>query len=136
MNVIRVRAIPEFNGEDVVLLAMDGAGIDTFLAALTQAGRQGWSRLQCRGRVHSFVIEAGAADIELDDGRVVWRLDRTRAVEIIEKFKVLSSSGHPCHQYVDDMVSPTPTLMLSRDEYISPSWLTAGKEQIFGDESG
>jgi hypothetical protein len=98
MNVIRVRAVPEFNGEDVVLLAMDGAGVDTFLAALTQAGRRGWSRLQCRGRVHSFVIEAGAADIELDDGRVVWRLDRTRAVEIIEKLKVLSSTGHPCHQ--------------------------------------
>jgi hypothetical protein len=59
---------------------------------------------------HDFVIEASAADIELDDDRVVSRLDHTRAVEVIEKLKVLSSSGHPCHHYVDDMFSPAPTL--------------------------
>lgn len=134
MNVIRVKRVSEFKGEDVVLLAMDHAGLDTFLAALTQAEQQGSSQLQRRGRVHDFVIEAGAADIELDDDRVVWRLDHTRAVEIIEKLKVLSSSGQPGHHYVDDMFSPAPTLVLSRDEYISPSWLTAGKEPTFGDE--
>ena len=134
MNAIRVKRVSEFKGEDVVLLAMDHAGLDTFLAALTQAEQQGSSQLQHRGRVHDFVIEAGTADIELDDDRVVWRLDHTRAVEIIEKLKVLSSSGHPGHHYVDDMFSPAPTLVLSRDEYISPSWLTAGKEPIFGDE--
>jgi hypothetical protein len=135
MNVIRVRRVREFKGEDVVLLAVDGAGLDAFLAALTQAEQQGSSRLDRRGRIHDFVIEAGAADIELDDDRVVWRLDHTRAVEIIEKLKVLSSSGHPGHHCVDDMFSPAPTLVLSRDQYISPSWLTAGKEPIFGDES-
>ena len=135
MNAIRIKRVSEFKGEDVVLLAMDRAGLDTFLAALTQAEQQGSSQLQRRGRVHDFVIEAGAADIELDDDRVVWRLDHTRAVEIIEKLKVLSSSGHPGHHYVDDMFSPAPTLVLSRDQYISPSWLTAGKEPIFGDES-
>ncbi len=131
----RIKRVSEFKGEDVVLLAMDRAGLDSFLAALTQAEQQGSSRLQRRGRVHDFVIEAGAADIELDDDRVVWRLDHTRAVEIIEKLKVLNSSGHPGHHYVDDMFSPAPTLVLSRDQYISPSWLTAGKEPIFGDES-
>jgi hypothetical protein len=136
MNAIRVKHIREFKGDDVVLLAMDHAGLDTFLAALTQAEQQGSSQLQRRGRVHDFVIEAGAADIELDDDRVVWRLDHTRAVEIIEKLKVLrSSSGHPGHHYVDDMFRPAPTLVLSRDQYISPSWLTAGKEPIFGDDS-
>lgn len=135
MNAIRIKRVSEFKGEDVVLLAMDRAGLDTFLAALTQAEQQGSSHLQRRGRVHDFVIEAGAADIELDDDRVVWGLDHTRAVEIIEKLKVLSSSGHPGHHYVDDMFSPAPTLVLSRDQYISPGWLTAGKEPIFGDES-
>ncbi|MFZ0906089.1 MAG: hypothetical protein WAN71_19920 [Mycobacterium sp.] len=135
MNAIRVKRVSEFNGDDVVLLAMDHAGLGTFLAALTQAEQQGSSQLQCRGRIHDFVIESGAADIELDDDRAVWRLDHTKAVEIIEKLKVLSSSGHPCHHYVDDMLSPAPTLVLSRDEYISPSWLTAGKEPIFGDDS-
>jgi len=135
MNAIRVKRVSEFKGEDVVLLAMDRAGLDTFLAALTQAEQQGSSQLQRRGRVHDFVIAAGAADIELDDDSVVWRLDHTRAVEIIEKLKVMSSSGHPGHHYVDDMFSPAPTLVLSRDQYISPSWLTAGREPIFGDES-
>jgi hypothetical protein len=135
MNAIRVKHGTAFKGDDVVLLATDHAGLDTFLAALTEAEQQGSSQLQRRGRVHDFVIEAGAADIELDDDRVVWRLDHTRAVEIIEKLKVLSSSGHPGHHYVDDMFSPAPTLVLSRDEYISPSWLTAGKEPIFGDDS-
>jgi hypothetical protein len=135
MNVIRVRRVREFKGEDAVLLAVDGAGLDTFLAALTQAEQQGSSRLQHRGRVHDFVIEAAAADIELEDDRVVWRLNHAKAVEIIEKLKVLRSSGNPCHHYVDDICCPAPTLVLSRDQYISPSWLTAGKEPIFGDES-
>src|SRR6202022_3657437 len=135
MNAIRVKRVSEFKGEDVVLLAMDRAGLDTFLAALTQAEQQGSSQLQRRGRVHDFVIAAGAADIELDDDSVVWRLDHTKAGEIIEKLKGMSSRGHPGHHYVDDMFSPAPTLVLSRDQYISPSWLTAGREPIFGDES-
>jgi hypothetical protein len=132
MNVIGVRRVREFQGADVVLLAGDVAGLDTFLAALTEAQRHGLSRLQRRGRVHDFVIEASAANIELDDDRVVWRLGHTKAAEIIAKLQVLSSSGRPGHHYVDDMFSPAPILVLSCDEYISPSWLTAGKEPIFG----
>ncbi|ORA35422.1 hypothetical protein BST20_17650 [Mycobacterium branderi] len=134
MNAIRIKHVPDFKGEDVVLLAVDDAGLDTFLAALIQAQQHGSSRLQRRGRVHEFVIEAGAADIELSDDRVRWRLDHTKAAEIIEKLKVSSNSEHPGHHYVDDMLSPAPTLVLSHNQYISPSWLTAGKEPIFGDE--
>ena len=134
MNVIGVKHVPEFKGEDVVLLATDSAWLDIFLAALTEAQQQGSSRLQRRGRIHDFVIEAGGADVELHHDRVVWRLDQTKAGEIIEKLKVLGSSGHPCHHYVDHMFSPAPTLVLSRDEYRSPSWLTAGKEPIFTDD--
>jgi hypothetical protein len=100
-----------------------------------QAEQQGSSAAAAPRRLHDFVIEAGAADIELGDHRVVWRLNHTKAVEIIQKLKVLSSSGHPGHHYLDDMFSPAPTLVLSRDQYISPNWLTAGKEPIFGDES-
>lgn len=134
MNVIRVKTVREFKGEDVVLLAADSAGLEAFLAALTEAQQHGSSRLQRSRRIHEFVIQAGAADIELDDDRVVWRMDDTKADEIIEKVKVLSSSGRPCHHYVDDMLSPTPTLVLSLDEYLSPSWLTAGKKPIFEDD--
>ncbi len=134
MNVIRVKHVPEFNDADVVLLAVDGAGLSTLLATMIEAQRHGSSRLQRRGRVHDFVIESGAADIELSDDQVVWRLDHVKAAEIIEKLQALGSSGRSGHHYVDDMSSPAATLVLSRDEYLTPSWLTTGKEPIFGDE--
>jgi hypothetical protein len=133
MNAIRVKHVRNFKFEDVVLLAMDGDGLQTFLAAVTQAQRQGSGRLQRRKRVHDFVIEAGAADIDLADERVVWRLDREIAGEIIEALTGLGRSDRPCHQYVD-MAGPAPTLVLSKDEYIEASWLTAGKEPIFDDD--
>lgn len=84
MNAIRVKHVRDFKGEDVVLLAMDGAGLATFLAALRRATRHGSGRLQHRGRVHDFVLEAGAADVALTDDRMVWQLDRAMVVEIIE----------------------------------------------------
>jgi hypothetical protein len=45
----------------------------------------------------------------------------------------MSGSERPGHHYVDDMLSPAPTLVLSRNQYLAPSWLTAGKEPIFDD---
>ena len=60
-----------------------------------------------------------------------------KASEILEKVEALgstSSSGESGHHYVDDMLSPAPALVLSLNEYLSPSWLTAGKEPIFGDD--
>jgi hypothetical protein len=134
LTVIRVKSVRQFNGEDVVLVAADRAGLDTFTAALIEAQQHGSSLLQHRRRLHEFVIEPGAADIELNDDRVAWRLDPAKAREIIEKAKGLSGSGRPCHHYVDDMSGPEPALVLSLDEYLSPSWLTAGKEPIFPDD--
>jgi len=133
MNEIRVKHVPDFKNEDVVLLAMDGAGLETFLAALTLAERHGSAQLQHRTRLHDFVTEAGAAGIELADDRVVWRLDHGVAVEIITELTGMARSNHPCHQYID-IVSPAPTLVLSRDEYLASSWLTAGREPVFGDQ--
>lgn len=46
MNVIRAELAPEFRGEDVVLLAMDSAGVSTLLTVLTQAVEHGASRLE------------------------------------------------------------------------------------------
>ncbi|OBH03274.1 hypothetical protein [Mycobacterium sp. E1747] len=136
MAVIRVKSVPEFRGEDVVLLAADRAGLDAFSAALTLAQQRGSSQLQHGRRVHEFVIEATAANIELSDDRVTWRLDDAKAGEIIEKAQVLAGNGgRPGHHYVDDMSGPAPTLVLSLNEYLSPSWLTAGKEPIFDDDA-
>jgi hypothetical protein len=66
---------------------------------------------------HQFLIEAGAADIELGANRVVWRLDRAKAAEIIEDLTAMSNDDRPGHNYVD-ISSPTRTLVLSRDEYL------------------
>lgn len=117
MNIIRVELAPEFRGEDVVLLAMDGAGVTTFITALRDAEQRGASQLDQDGVTHQFVIQAGAADIELGEDRVVWRLDHGKAVEIIEDLTAMSNDNCPGHNYVD-ISSPTTTLVLSRDEYV------------------
>jgi hypothetical protein len=118
MNIIRVELAPEFRGEDVVLLAMDGAGVTTFVTALTDAEQRGSSQLEHDGVTHQFVIQAGAADIELGANRVVWRLDHAKAAEIVEDLTVMSNNDRPGHNYVD-ISTPTNTLVLSRDEYVS-----------------
>ena len=49
MNIIRVELAPEFRGEDVVLLAMDGAGVATFPCAKMTPGSEGhlsWSTME------------------------------------------------------------------------------------------
>jgi hypothetical protein len=117
MNIIRVELAPEFRGEDVVLLAMDGAGVTTFVTALRDAEQRGSSQLEHDGLTHQFVIQACAADIELGANRVVWRLDNAKAVEIVEDLTVMSNNDRPGHNYVD-ISTPTNTLVLSRDEYV------------------
>ena len=108
--MIRIELAPEFRGEDVVVLAMDGAGVTTFLTALRDAVHRGSSsQLEHDGVTHQFVMQTGAADIELGQNRVVWRLDHAKAVEIVE--------DRPGHNYVD-ISTPTNTLILSRDEYV------------------
>jgi hypothetical protein len=117
MTIIRVELAPEFRGEDVVLLAMDGAGVTTFISALRDAGQRGSAELEHGGLTHEFVIQAGAADIELGEDRVVWRLDHAKAVEIVEDLTAMSRNDVPGHDYVD-IATPTETLVLSRDEYV------------------
>ena len=118
MNIIRAELAPEFRGEDVVLLAMDGAGVTTFLTALSDAERRETSQLEHDGVTHEFVMQAGAADVELGENRVVWRLDHAKAAEMIEALTVMRDSDGPGHNYID-ISAPTNTLVLSRDEYVS-----------------
>jgi hypothetical protein len=118
MNIIRVELLPDFMwGDDVVLLAMDGVGVATFTDALNDAVRLGSSQLEHDGVTHEFVLQAGAADVELGENRVVWRLDHAKAVEIVEDLTVMRDSDGPGHNYVDTS-APTNTLVLSRDEYV------------------
>jgi hypothetical protein len=118
MNVIRVELAREFMlGDDVVLLAMDTAGLDTFTTAINHAEEHGACRLDHGGLIHDFRLQDGVADIELHDDRVLWRLDRAKAVEIMQDLTVLRDSGRPGHHYVD-IAEPMQTLVLSRDEHV------------------
>ena len=101
----------------MVLLAMDGAGLNTFITALGDAEQRGSSQLEHDGVTHQFVMQVGAADIELGENRVVWRLDHAKAVEIVEDLAVMRNNDRPGHNYVD-ISTPTNTLVLSRDEYV------------------
>jgi hypothetical protein len=101
----------------VVLLAMDGAGVTTFVTALRDAEQRGSSQLDHDGVTHQFVIQDGAADIELDEYHVVWRFDHAKAVEVVDDLTAMGSDDGPSHEYVD-IFSPTRTLVLSRDEYV------------------
>ncbi|NLP98468.1 hypothetical protein HGO75_22095, partial [Mycobacterium tuberculosis] len=57
------------------------------------------------------------ADMELGSQTVVWRFDDTKLVEILDKLSPLIDGEGPGHQYIDDLNSPAPTLMISVDEY-------------------
>lgn len=79
MSFIGVRYTAEFHlGDDVVVLAMDSAGIPLFRTALTDALRRGSAELRHDGITHEFQLRAGAADIELSTDHVRWLPDRAQ----------------------------------------------------------
>lgn len=117
MSVIHAELVEKmYMGDDAVLLAMDTAGVDTVLAALTQAAQQGSAGLNHGATIHQFRIEPGAADIEFRVGTVVWRLDAAVAGEIIELLTEMHDHPGSGHHYVD-ISKPADMLVLSRNEY-------------------
>jgi hypothetical protein len=117
MSVIRVIFADNFGGEDVVLAAMDGPGVIAFYTALRDAEQVGSSQVSSREVTHDIVIQDGAADINIGEHHVTWRLDPAVAAEISADLSELSASDSPGHHYVD-ISRPTQTLVLSRDEYV------------------
>jgi hypothetical protein len=103
-------------GEDAVLLAMDDAGVDDVLAAVRQAMHHGSAHLDHGATIHQFVIQAGAADVELGEGAVVWRLDSAVAAEIIDMLAEMHENPGKGHHYVD-ISPPAEMLVLSLNEY-------------------
>jgi hypothetical protein len=122
-GIFRVACLKAFkSGADAVLAAMDAPGLDIVTSALNLARRQGFSRLDCQGRIHVFRMEVGAADIDLRDNHddhVEWRLDPGTADDMIGKLTGMRGSGL-CHNYVD-ICTPAETLVLSLDEYLEPN---------------
>lgn len=125
LGIVRINYLTEFHyGDDAVLLTMDRTGVHDLRAMLRDAAQNGSSRLEHAGVIHEFNIEPGAADIELHPTYVTWRIDPTLAATIIEQLTSLMQGAHhrPCHQYVDNMHTPTDLLILSRDEYVDPTY--------------
>jgi hypothetical protein len=121
--ILRVASLEAFTfGHAAVLAAMNAPGLEAFVAALGQAREQGFAQLEAEGRIHTFRLVAGAADVELHgdlDDRVEWRLNSETAAEMLETLAGMRDHG-PCHNYVD-IAKPVDTLVLSLDEYFEPS---------------
>jgi hypothetical protein len=130
VSVVRINFLPEFYlGDDVVLLTLDGSGVDKMKAAVAEAQNNRSSRLLVDGVIQEFYIEPGAATAELTPARVVWRLDADKAAEIADNLAALSiprDGGTTAGHFYVDIRSPAPTLVISRDEYtdVIYSWVS------------
>jgi hypothetical protein len=119
MSVIHAEFAPGFDsGHDAVLLAMDDAGVSDMLAAVTQAAQRGSARLDHGATTHRFLIEPSEARVDFHDATVVWRLDAAKAAEIIELLTEMHDHPGKGHHYVEDIVAPAPTIVLSLNEYL------------------
>ncbi len=119
MTVVRAELARQFYfGDDAVLLVMDTDGVKTFLSTVVLAQQHGASRLESDGTVHDLFIEPNAADIELHDDRVVWRLDPVKATEIIELLSAMTQSTPRAGHYYVDISTPAETLVLSHNEHV------------------
>lgn len=122
MSVIRLNLMSEFYfGDDAVLLAMDGSGVDELRGALSETARTGHVVRAYGGITHEFTMTTAAADIDLTANRVCWRLDPTKAAEIIDHLTVLSTpreGGNTAGHFYVDLHAPAETLVVSRDEYV------------------
>lgn len=117
--VIGVEYAENFRNQDVVLAAMNGAGVAALWGAMADARRTGTAHLVPDGAPrHEFVVESGAAEVIWSPDRVLWRVDEAKLTEFVQKLGVLLGTDRPGHHYVDDMHSPAETVVLSRDEYV------------------
>ena len=122
MSVLRVNYVTNFYyGDPAVVVTLDGAGVEEMLAAVQAAVTEGASVLKHDGVIQEFRLQPGAADVDMEPTRIVWRLDAAKATEIAEYLDSLRTpdprSVQSGHQYVD-LVTPIETLILSRDEYV------------------
>ena len=119
MAAIRVELMPEFKGEDVVLVAVDGDGLDAVRSALVEVGQRGGHPLsvEIAGRRMVFDTRPGEARVDLGTPVPTWTFSRAKIDEIVDKLDAMRASPVPCHNTVD-IDSPVETLFLSKDEYL------------------
>ncbi len=117
LSMFRLGAYIKF-GETVTLAVADRDGLQAFVSALGEVVVVGRSAFEAGDAVeHQIVEQSGSADIDIRPNLVVWRLDKSKLNELIGLTTSLIAAGKPAHQYLDEMRSPTTTLMLSIDEF-------------------
>ena len=118
MTIIRAEFLAQFRGTDTVVLSMDEPGVTVFNAALQTAFRRKSARLHHDGVDHEIGVRAGRSTVEWSGARVRWQLSPATAQEIFEDLIQLGMTGAG-HHYVE-IDEPGDTLMLSKDEYLTP----------------
>lgn len=96
-----------------MLLSMDGAGAATVARALSRCARAGSAQLIDNARLYTFVVEPGAAHLEITGRRSVWRLDADKVAELVHRVHALQRTDHADIGGVD-IHAPTDTLLLWR----------------------
>ena len=116
--VFRVQPFEDI-GVPAILVNADRDGMRMFQSAVRSAHEDGAARFEFDGIKHYVVRQDGAADIDLGSQTVVWRFDDAKLVEMLNLIEPLIDIEKPAHQYLDDLISPVETLVLSVDEYIA-----------------
>jgi hypothetical protein len=118
MSELRVQLLADFKGDAAVLVSMDKAGVDAFLAALVkiEESRQSFARAEIEGATHVFAIAGREARVE--PGKTTrWQISKAHLRELIEKLQTLSAATQPGHHYID-ITEPAEKLVLSLDEHV------------------
>jgi len=93
MAVTRVKKMPGFFCDDVVLLAADREGVEAFERALTEAKKENVpSHLLASGTSHEFYAGGSETRAKLDKRRVIRRLTEKKASKILDNLWALKAS--------------------------------------------
>jgi hypothetical protein len=107
-------------GYPAILANADRDGMRMFKSAVRSAREDGAASFELDTIKHFVVRQDGAADIELRSQTVVWRFDDAKLAEMLNLIEPLVDIEKAAHNYLDDLISPVETLVLSVDEYSRP----------------
>ncbi len=125
---IRIGHFDNFNDADTLLIEVDDAGLESFIALCQFVEHAGRSRLEdCAGAVAyggiSVFAECSSEDIGLiasNDDAFIWRRSPAGWADVVEKLRAMRNTA-ACHQYLD---APTDRLqvMVAKGEFGDAWW--------------
>ena len=118
MARIRIQLVPEFKGDTVILVTMDGSGLDCLKNALGKAVLQNSATCEATSEAPEQAISMSdrGAFISVGRGKITWILTPEKALEVIDKLEGMRSEPAPNHNFVD-IDGDAPVLYLSKNEY-------------------